>query len=192
MSGTYLFRDNISRLLHSMINDEYVELQNREYGNNFTNTFTINDTNNLSFSSRNLESYNISSILSDTITSFTTLIDNTLDNVFDNISIQVYTINTSDILNNNDTISSFLFNTIYNTSFSSSYSPPTISIEDINNLHKCILTESIECYICLDKLLPGSCVTQLPCTHKFCFDCIKQWLNEYNTTCPICKKDVKV
>jgi hypothetical protein len=83
-----------------------------------------------------------------------------------------------------------LFNTIYNTSFSSPSS--TISIEDINNLHKCILTESIECYICLDKLLPGSCVTQLPCTHKFCFDCIKQWLNEYNTTCPTCKKDVKL
>jgi len=174
----FFFRDNISRLLHSMINDEYNELQHMENTNNTTNT------NNIVFSSRNLESYNIHSLLSDTITSFTSLFDNV-----DDIFVQVFTINTSAL--NNDDNNTFSFLDVFDTEYTTTFSQPVISIEDINNLHKRILTESIECYICLDKLLPGSCVTQLPCKHEYCFDCIKQWLNEYNTTCPICKKNVK-
>lgn len=54
-----------------------------------------------------------------------------------------------------------------------------------------ILEHKNDCYICLDTLLPGSCVRQLPCGHFFCFDCIYSWLNEYHhTECPTCKNPI--
>jgi E3 ubiquitin-protein ligase RNF115/126 len=61
---------------------------------------------------------------------------------------------------------------------------PTFSL---NTLKKVILTKTLECHICLDKLLPGSCVKELPCQHMFCVNCIDTWLQSYNSTCPVCK-----
>jgi Ring finger domain len=52
-----------------------------------------------------------------------------------------------------------------------------------------IISAPMDCNICLDTLLPGSCVRRLSCKHSFCNDCISTWLNKHRT-CPICKKDV--
>ena len=55
---------------------------------------------------------------------------------------------------------------------------------------KVLIDTNTECYICLDILLPNSCMRLLTtCQHKFCIDCIDKWL-ENNKTCPICKSSV--
>lgn len=64
----------------------------------------------------------------------------------------------------------------------------TVSAIELRNMNKKILVEPLECYICLDKLCPGSIVRQLSCQHCFCINCIDPWLLEYNRSCPICKR----
>ena len=55
---------------------------------------------------------------------------------------------------------------------------------------KLLIDKNIECYICLDTLLKGSCMRQFKtCKHMYCIDCIDQWL-KYHKTCPACKKQV--
>ena len=64
-----------------------------------------------------------------------------------------------------------------------------LSEKQISSIDKQILSETIECYICLDKLLPGSCVHVLRCGHRFCIDCIESWLSKYNKICPMCRSE---
>lgn len=59
----------------------------------------------------------------------------------------------------------------------------------INNFKKIIITDALDCHICLDHLLRGSCVKVLPCNHSFCIDCIEKWLSEYSSKCPVCNFD---
>ena len=67
-----------------------------------------------------------------------------------------------------------------------------LSIDDIAQIsEKVLITEPTDCYICLDTLLPNSCMRQLnTCHHKFCIYCIDPWL-KHHPTCPTCKKQVK-
>lgn len=56
------------------------------------------------------------------------------------------------------------------------------------NSTKVLIPTITECHICLDSLFPNSCMRQLTvCEHKYCIDCIDQWL-KHNKTCPICKR----
>lgn len=53
-----------------------------------------------------------------------------------------------------------------------------------------IVKELRECYICLETLLPGSCMHRLnSCGHLYCIDCIAPWIREHRT-CPVCKANV--
>ena len=53
---------------------------------------------------------------------------------------------------------------------------------------KILITETTDCYICLDSLLTNSCMRKInACEHKFCIDCIDEWLKN-NKSCPICKR----
>ena len=47
------------------------------------------------------------------------------------------------------------------------------------------------CTICIDDFVHGQILTILPCNHRFCPSCIKQWL-DISTLCPCCKQDVAV
>ena len=58
------------------------------------------------------------------------------------------------------------------------------------NSTKKIITITTECSICLDTLLPGSCLRELNnCKHMYCIDCIDEWLKTHNS-CPVCKRTV--
>ena len=46
-----------------------------------------------------------------------------------------------------------------------------------------------ECSICMDEVLPGATVTELPCHHWFHGDCIRAWLTEHDT-CPHCRQGI--
>ena len=60
----------------------------------------------------------------------------------------------------------------------------------LEHSEKVLIKINTECYICLDILLPNSCMRRLKiCEHKFCIDCIDKWL-ENNKTCPICKRNL--
>lgn len=59
-----------------------------------------------------------------------------------------------------------------------------------DNTVKVIIQSPIECHICLDTLLPGSCLRAInACGHSFCIDCIDPWLRT-RRSCPVCKQAV--
>jgi hypothetical protein len=47
------------------------------------------------------------------------------------------------------------------------------------------------CVICLDDFTHSQVLSVLPCNHRFCPACIKQWL-EISSLCPCCKRDATV
>ena len=47
------------------------------------------------------------------------------------------------------------------------------------------------CVICLDDFAHSQVLSVLPCNHRFCPDCIRQWL-EISSLCPCCKRDATV
>lgn len=75
--------------------------------------------------------------------------------------------------------------------------PRALSIEEKERLPTCPYNTSekhtydaIECCICLSDFELGETVRELPCQHIFHPGCIDTWL-EFNTLCPLCKKDVR-
>jgi hypothetical protein len=46
------------------------------------------------------------------------------------------------------------------------------------------------CNICLDDFLSTALVTQLPCEHAFCTPCIKTWMTQYKSRCPVCQVSI--
>uniref|UniRef100_A0A6C0CSL6 RING-type domain-containing protein n=1 Tax=viral metagenome TaxID=1070528 RepID=A0A6C0CSL6_9ZZZZ len=82
--------------------------------------------------------------------------------------------------------------TLFNTDREASPPPRHRTTVELDNaLRKIILTQSHECNICLDNLLKGSCVRQLPCQHIYCIDCIDKWFIEYcHSSCPVCKLEI--
>lgn len=48
-------------------------------------------------------------------------------------------------------------------------------------------TQSV-CAICLDELIECKAVS---CGHSFHDDCISEWFNKKNVTCPMCRKVVR-
>lgn len=45
------------------------------------------------------------------------------------------------------------------------------------------------CAVCLDDFAAGDEVTTLPCAHEFHNGCIRPWLEERSSLCPMCKRD---
>ena len=50
--------------------------------------------------------------------------------------------------------------------------------------------QTYKCVICFDEYSLGKLISQLPCKHIFCKDCIFYWLKK-SSTCPLCREDVK-
>lgn len=50
--------------------------------------------------------------------------------------------------------------------------------------------ESGECHICLDEFKNTIC-KKLSCGHHYHDKCIKPWLTEQSTCCPVCRVDIK-
>ena len=67
------------------------------------------------------------------------------------------------------------------------------SKEAISNLKKYKFKENTNCNcaICLDKISEDTEVTELPCEHIFCTECINPWLKNENNNCPLCKKSIE-
>jgi hypothetical protein len=50
--------------------------------------------------------------------------------------------------------------------------------------------ESVVCAICSEK--PAGPIGELDCGHQFCLTCIRQWVEDGASTCPICRSVVTV
>jgi len=62
------------------------------------------------------------------------------------------------------------------------------TIEYINqNFPKKYILENYKCVICLENI--PLYYRKLPCSHKFCADCISKWLT-INKKCPLCCKNL--
>lgn len=64
--------------------------------------------------------------------------------------------------------------------------------EDKSKLKKYILERNLEdkCLICFDSMEEKQEVIELPCVHTYHFNCINEYLSNYNYKCPYCKKEV--
>mmetsp|Transcript_21784 Transcript_21784/g.65082 ORF Transcript_21784/g.65082 Transcript_21784/m.65082 type:complete len:156 (-) Transcript_21784:191-658(-) len=49
---------------------------------------------------------------------------------------------------------------------------------------------SAQCTVCMDDIAPGDKTRRLPCLDVFHDACISRWLAQ-NTTCPVCRTDVR-
>ena len=45
-----------------------------------------------------------------------------------------------------------------------------------------------ECPICFDDTTPKSIVMMKPCGHYFCYECVREWNDQGNQTCPMCRE----
>jgi hypothetical protein len=71
----------------------------------------------------------------------------------------------------------------------------TISEDMFDELEDIIYDDALNidepCNICMETYTPGQYLKKLDCGHFFHKDCVKQWLCNEKTTCPICRKDVR-
>ncbi|CAA2953957.1 probable E3 ubiquitin- ligase RHY1A [Olea europaea subsp. europaea] len=51
-------------------------------------------------------------------------------------------------------------------------------------------TEQEECAVCLEHLMAGDTLMQLPCAHRFHSKCLVPWL-ESNAQCPCCRMEIQ-
>ncbi|KAJ1947303.1 hypothetical protein EC988_005432 [Linderina pennispora] len=50
--------------------------------------------------------------------------------------------------------------------------------------------EADPCAICLAEIAYQEVVMELPCRHRFHYDCIQKWLTTKSEQCPLCKGSV--
>ncbi|RPB10630.1 hypothetical protein P167DRAFT_250810 [Morchella conica CCBAS932] len=72
--------------------------------------------------------------------------------------------------------------------------PPPASREVIESLPKikvdqAMVKDGADCAVCKEDLVVDEEVANLPCKHKYHFECVKKWL-EAHDTCPICRHPV--
>jgi hypothetical protein len=68
----------------------------------------------------------------------------------------------------------------------------TLDEEEKEKLNKIILETKIDqkCNICLEDMIEGEEIVELPCDHTYHSTCIFKYLEEYNYKCPTCRKEV--
>ena len=56
----------------------------------------------------------------------------------------------------------------------------------------CVYEENNEkdCNICIECFNKGNNIIKLNCSHEFHKDCIKKWLCDNSTKCPVCRVEV--
>jgi hypothetical protein len=58
-------------------------------------------------------------------------------------------------------------------------------------LDNCESYGNMECNVCLSSYSVGDKATELPCGHTFHCICIKKWLCDKSSKCPICRNDCR-
>ena len=63
------------------------------------------------------------------------------------------------------------------------FKPRSVTSNDEENLLN-------ECTICLDKYKKKEKIIELPCNHTFHEQCIKEWFEKDNNSCPNCRENI--
>ena len=139
---------------------------------------------------------------------FNTIINNQLNNDYDNYDNEDNEDNIDNVNNDNhqhldNNIFNFLSNIIYNNlnadtnleqhqHTNNSNVVCTLDEEEHSKINKYTLDDDLldKCNVCLDFMKKDQCVSCLPCKHNFHSECINEWLGNYNYNCPICRHEV--
>lgn len=66
---------------------------------------------------------------------------------------------------------------------------PPASRWAVEMMPRVTIVEKGACVICLEEWLKGDMATELPCKHKYHFECVKKWLG-IHATCPLCRYEM--
>ncbi|KAI9318218.1 hypothetical protein BX666DRAFT_1606567 [Dichotomocladium elegans] len=61
--------------------------------------------------------------------------------------------------------------------------------EGLNSSNGSVDEENDCCVVCLERMVCGDVVRQLPCEHEYHLECIDPWLTTKSGECPLCKFD---
>ena len=74
----------------------------------------------------------------------------------------------------------------------------TLTREQINNINTFVFKDldheninSNHCIICQENFHQEDKVSALSCRHIFHQECVENWLLNYNSVCPICRREVE-
>ena len=167
--------------------------------NYFNNMYsTVNNRNNNTGSNNNEDNYNHSNndvnefITENNINTFiqNAPIFNIIRNMSNNIEIEEPT-----IVNSNDEYITFNVPiSIYNNT-QHNFEDVVVSLTDdeFNELtcYECNEENNEkDCNICIECFNKGNSIVKLNCNHEFHKDCIKKWLCDNSTKCPVCRVEV--
>lgn len=191
--------------MYSTVNDRNIQNNNTQVNNNqpeqnndnaqVNNNNIDENNNNTEINNNNIDENNDVSefITENNINTFiqNAPIFNLLRNMSNNIEIEEPT-----IINNSDDFITFSVPvSIYSNNNQHNFEDIVVSLTDdeFNSLtcYECNDEDnSKDCNICIECFNKGDNIVKLNCNHEFHKDCIKKWLCDNSTKCPVCRVEV--
>ena len=172
--------NNRNSILYNYFNNIYSTVNNRNQENNNQDEEPINNDVNEFITENNINSFiNNSPIL----------------NIFRTISSNIE-IDEPTIVNSNDDYITFNIPiSIYNNNNQHNFEDIVVSLteDEFSELtcYECNEENNQkECNICIECFDKGNNIVKLNCNHEFHKDCIKKWLCDNSTKCPVCRVEV--
>jgi len=190
---TYINNSEREQIINNSRNSILYNYFNNMYSN-------INQTNNnIESQLNNNHDHPINNDVNEFITenNINTFIQNApIFNIFRNMSSNIEIEEPIIINNNNDDFITFNIPiAIYNNNHQNNFEDVVVSLtEDEFNTLTCYEcndeNNEKDCNICIECFNKGDNIIKLNCNHEFHKDCIKKWLCDNSTKCPICRVEV--
>ena len=172
--------NNRNSILYNYFNNMYSTVNNRNQENNNEDEQPINNDVNEFITENNINSFiNNSPIL----------------NIFRTISSNIEIDEPSIVNSNDDYITFNIPISIYNNNNQHNFEDIVVSLteDEFSELtcYECNEENNEkECNICIECFDKGNNIIKLNCNHEFHKDCIKKWLCDNSTKCPVCRVEV--
>jgi hypothetical protein len=185
-------------ILYNYFNNMYstVNIRNSQNNNNIeVNNIEVNNDETYENNNNNIELNNdVNEFLTEN--NINTFINNApIFNIIRNMSNNIE-IDEPTIINSNDDYITFSVPiSIYNNNTQHNFEDVVVSLTDdeFNELtcYECNdENNEKDCNICIECFNKGDSIVKLNCNHEFHKDCIKKWLCDNSTKCPVCRVEV--
>jgi hypothetical protein len=190
LSSLNLLNNMLILMLTSEDSRHFYHSENEQLSNNNNNNDNNNNDNNNNNNNDNYNNYNNNDNNNNNNNNNDTDNDNDTDNVesednihtinnFANTIFQILSLQNepTDYFNSDNILSDVVI---------------TTDEDDLKTLKTYKLEDNLDinCTICIENMKKNETILELKCSHTFHCDCIKQYLENYNYKCPICREEV--